>query len=61
MKRFTIIKKEVTMSVQDNLEYNQISADWRHRNNLTWQIPSVVVVIGGALITTAFALDIKTQ
>lgn len=49
------------MSIQDNLEYDQISADWRHRDNLTWQIPSVVVVIGGALIATAFALDIETQ
>lgn len=40
------------------IEYNQISSDWRHRDNLTWQIPSVIVVVGGALIAAAFGLSI---
>ncbi len=39
-------------------EYNQISEDWRHRDKLTWQLPSVIVVIGSALMVTAFTLDI---
>jgi hypothetical protein len=47
------------MSVWDGVEYNQISEDWRHRDNLTWQIPSVIVVIGGALIAAAFTLNIE--
>ena len=47
------------MSNRDEVEYNQISEDWRHRDNLTWQIPSVIVAIGGALIAAAFTLDIK--
>jgi hypothetical protein len=49
------------MSIGDEVEYNQISEDWRHRDNLTWQIPSVIVGIGGALIAAAFALDIDPQ
>jgi hypothetical protein len=43
----------------EEVEYEQISEDWRHRDNLTWQIPSVIVVIGGALIAAAFTLNIK--
>jgi len=38
--------------------YAQISEDWRHRDNITWQIPSVVIAIGGSAIVAAFALDI---
>ena len=40
------------------VEYEQISSDWRHRDNLTWQIPSILVVVGGALVAGAFGLDI---
>ncbi len=47
------------MTNWDEVEYNQISEDWRHRDNLTWQIPSVIVVIGGALIAAAFTLNIE--
>jgi len=47
------------MTNLEEVEYEQISEDWRHRDNLTWQIPSVIVVIGGALITAAFTLNIK--
>ena len=43
----------------EKVEYEQISEDWRHRDNFTWQIPSVIVVIGGALIAAALTLDIK--
>ena len=42
-------------------EYNQISEDWRHRDKLTWQLPSVVVVIGSALTAAAFTLNIDLQ
>jgi len=42
-------------------EYKQISEDWRHRDNLTWQLPSVVIVIGSALTAAAFTLDIDLQ
>jgi hypothetical protein len=45
----------------DSIEYNQISEDWRHRDNLTWQLPSVILVIGSALIVTAFGLDIDLR
>jgi len=45
------------MTNWNEVEYQQISEDWRHRDNLTWQIPSIIVVIGGALITAAFALN----
>lgn len=45
------------MSSLDEEEYNQISEDWRHRDNLTWQIPSVVAAITGGLIVAAFSID----
>ena len=45
------------MSVRDEIEYIQISQDWRHRDNLTWQLPSLIVAIGGAVIAAAFTLD----
>ncbi len=37
--------------MNDNHDYEQLSDDWRHRDQLTWQLPSVLVVIIGALIT----------
>ncbi len=42
------------MNNWEEIEYNQISEDWRHRDKLTWQIPSIIVIIGGALIVAAF-------
>ncbi len=41
----------------EEVEYNQISEDWRHRDKLTWQIPSIIVIIGGALIVAALKDD----
>ena len=49
------------MSVGDEVEYSQISQDWRHRDNLTWQIPSIIVAIGGGLTAAAFGLNIDPQ
>ena len=50
------------MSVRGEVEeYNQISQDWRHRDNLTWQIPSIIVAIGGGLIAGAFGLKIDSR
>ncbi len=49
------------MPVRIEAEYNQISQDWRHRDNLTWQIPSIIVAIGGGLTAAAFGLNIAPQ
>jgi len=49
------------MPLPNELEYEIISADWRHRDSLTWQIPSVIVVVGGALIAAAFAVDMEPR
>ncbi|OLS23366.1 MAG: hypothetical protein HeimC3_25300 [Candidatus Heimdallarchaeota archaeon LC_3] len=49
------------MKDSESTEYNQISEDWRHRDNFTWQLPSVILVIGSALIVTAFGLDIDLR
>lgn len=54
-------QRGVVMPVSDEVEYAQISEDWRHRDNLTWQIPSVIVVVGGGLVAAAFAVDIDPQ
>ena len=44
----------------DELEYQQASQDWRHRDSLTWQITAVIVVVGSVIIA-AFNLhdDVK--
>ena len=38
----------------NNHDYQQLSDDWRHRDQLTWQLPSVLVVITGALSTIVY-------
>ncbi len=38
-------------------DYEQLSDDWRHRDELTWQLPSVLVAISGGLITIVFGFD----
>ena len=40
-------------------EYAEISTDWRHRDNLTWQIPSLLSAIAGGLVAAAYALDLS--
>jgi hypothetical protein len=37
-------------------EYEQLSADWRHRDVLTWQMPAVLLVIAGVLVGEGFDL-----
>ena len=41
----------------DNDDYKQLSDDWRHRDQLTWQLPSVLVAVSGALIAAIFNFD----
>ena len=41
-------------------EYIEISADWRHRDNLTWQIPSLLSAIAGGLVAAAYAIDLPS-
>ncbi len=41
-------------------EYTEISADWRHRDNLTWQIPSLLSAIAGGLVVAAYALELPS-
>ena len=45
------------ITMTDNLDYKQLSDDWRHRDQLTWQLPSVLVVISVALITMVFQFE----
>lgn len=39
------------------IEYEQLSQDWRHRDVLTWQFPSVLGLVGGVLVAQAFDLS----
>ncbi len=39
-------------------EYTEISTDWRHRDNLTWQIPSLLSAIAGGLVVAAYTIDL---
>ncbi len=43
--------------MKDNHDYEQLSADWRHRDQLTWQLPSVLVAVSGALITIVYQFN----
>jgi len=41
--------------------YEQLSSDWRHRDQLTWQLPSVLIATSVALVTIVYqesALDV---
>lgn len=49
------------MHSPEEKDFNQFYEDWRHRDRLTWQIPSVVVVIGGAIIIGAYASGLCWQ
>lgn len=42
------------MRSPDEIDFDQFYNDWRHRDRLTWEIPSIVAVIGGALIIGAY-------
>jgi hypothetical protein len=44
---------------REKLEYEQASEDWRHRDSLTWQIPTVLVAAGGVLVAEAVELQEK--
>ncbi len=41
-------------------EYTEISTDWRHRDNLTWQIPSLLSAIAGGLVAAAYAIELPS-
>lgn len=45
---------------RQKLEYEQASEDWRHRDTLTWQMPAVLVVVGGVVVAEAFKLPAGT-
>ncbi len=44
--------------VDNKTEYEQVSEDWRHRDNLTWQLPSILLVVGGVALGTAFDREV---
>ncbi len=51
------IRRKDSMKDFDQIEYEQTSQDWRHRDVLTWQLPSVLVIVGGILVARAFDLS----
>jgi hypothetical protein len=52
-----IRKREVKLMSD---EYTEISTDWRHRDNLTWQIPSLLSAIAGGLVAAAYAIELPS-
>lgn len=44
------------MTDEEKLEYQELSADWRHRDSLTWQMPAVIVAVVGLLASKGFEL-----
>jgi uncharacterized membrane protein len=48
------------MDDRQKLEYEQASEDWRHRDTLTWQMPAVLVVVGGVVVAEAFQLTAES-
>ena len=45
------------MNDWEKMEYEQASEDWRHRDQLTWQIPAVVIAVGGFILAEAFKVE----
>ncbi len=48
------------MNDLEKLEYEQATEDWRHRDTLTWQIPAVLIVVGGVVVAEAFKMPAGT-
>ncbi len=44
------------MTDEEKIEYQELSADWRHRDSLTWQMPAVIVAVVGLLASRGFEL-----
>ncbi len=44
------------MDGNEKIEYEQASEDWRHRDSLTWQLPTVLITAGGVLVVEAINL-----
>ena len=44
------------MSLKPEERYAQISEDWRHRDNLTWQLPTVLIVITIAIFAVVLTI-----
>ena len=42
----------------DEIDFKQYYADWRHRDNLTWQIPAVTVAIGAGILIGGYVAKI---
>lgn len=42
--------------MNNEIEYQELSADWRHRDSLTWQMPAVIVAVVGLLASKGFEL-----
>lgn len=42
--------------MNDQIEYQELSADWRHRDTLTWQIPTFMGALIGFLVSKGFEL-----
>lgn len=42
--------------MDDEIEYQELSADWRHRDSLTWRIFAVVIAVVGVLVSIGFQL-----
>ena len=38
----------------DQCLYEQLSEDWRNRDRITWQLPAVLVVVAGLLLSQVF-------
>lgn len=45
------------MTDDDRLIYQQLSEDWRHRDRMTWQLPSVLIIVGGLLLALIFNVE----
>lgn len=41
----------------DEIDFEQYYEDWRHRDNLTWQIPAVTVAIGSGIMIGSYLAE----
>ena len=46
------------MAIRIEQTVEALASDWRHRDQLAWQLPSILLVLAGGLITVSFGSEL---
>ena len=53
--------QKITLFLTLKDRYSEVSADWRHRDNLTWQLPTILFALTGAIFAAILKLRDDTS